>query len=412
MIVTTLNNGQLVTSGYIRFENGEVKLEFKDDRETEFYSEIGFGTRSFKPSDGLEYLRAVVAVFRFSTCTVLVKEKQDEEWMSMFTNTLNSTKKAAVYKADLNQRFWEYKRIHFPDQDDIFDASHPQDKGPPVFTKFGASNNIIFNPSGPSSEKEKLLSLISEHERHRWFRSMSSSQALAQSVLGNLAIHESLPCLADLKDDEGMDLFGRALFSSDNFLMEHKIDHLGERRRTSLDGFIDGDFQVAIECKFTEADVGNCSRPKLKKNASNYERDLCDGTYSRQRMRKGRCSLTEIGVLYWRYVPQLFNWNNDCDLSPCPLDRNYQLVRNILAVGVKPDGSVSVNNGLALLIYDERNPYFKEYGQGLMAFKETKEALREPNMLRKCSWQRLVQHLREKEVLPWLTKELGLKYGL
>ena len=48
------------------------------------------------------------------------------------------------------------------------------------------------NFSASEREVDKLLSLVPEGERHKWFRSMNSSQALAQSVLGNLAIYDSL----------------------------------------------------------------------------------------------------------------------------------------------------------------------------------------------------------------------------
>lgn len=88
------------------------------------------------------------------------------------------------------------------------------------------------------------------------------------------------------------------------------------------------------------------------------------------------------------------------------------MVRNVLAAGVKPDGTVSVNNGHAVLIYDERNPAFQNGGDGLIAYIETRKALHEPTMLRKCSWQRIIQHLREKDVLSWLRENLTLKYGL
>jgi hypothetical protein len=33
-------------------------------------------------------------------------------------------------------------------------------------------------------------------------------------------------------------------------------------------------------------------------------------------------------------------------------------------------------------------------------------------MLRRCSWQRIVQHIRQKGILPWLAEQLALKYGL
>jgi len=194
--------------------------------------------------------------------------------------------------------------------------------------------------------------------------------------------------------------------------MEYKVNHLGEPRRTSLDGFIAGQYQVAIECKFTEPEVGTCSRPLLKPSTSNYETDFCDGTFTQQRGRKERCTLTEIGVLYWKYIPKLFKWTNDTDLISCPLRKNYQLVRNILAVCVQSNGDVSPENGHMVIIYDERNPAFQKGGNGWVAVEETQQALRDSRLLRKCSWQRIVRHLRDKSVLPWLTRQLELKYGL
>ena len=316
------------------------------------------------------------------------------------------------YKADLHQRYWKYQETQFANEQTLFDSQHVKPASPPVFIRSKARKNVIINPSASEQEKKKLFDLIPEGEFHKWYGSMNSSQALAQSVLGNLFVHNSLHCLSELKDDDGVDLFGKVQISSDNFEMEHNIDYLGEPRHTSLDGYISGDYRIAIECKFTEPEVGTCSRPRLESTASNYECEHCNGTYSIQRARKERCSLTEIGVLYWRYVPSLFKWKNDNDLIPCPLNKNYQLVRNILAAGVKPDGTVSVNDGHVVLIYDERNPAFQNNGYGLIAFMEVQEALQEPTMLRKCSWQRIVQRIREKDILSWLTENLTLKYGL
>ncbi len=308
------------------------------------------------------------------------------------------------YKADLNRRYWEYQKSEFP----IFERPFAQDERPPVFVARESWRNIIINPSASEQEVDKLLALVPEGEHHKWFRSMNSSQALAQSVLGNLAVYNFLHILSELKDDDGLDLFGKVQISSENFSMEYKVKYLGEPRSTSLDGYLSGDYRIAIECKFTEAEVGTCSRPRLQPTDSEY----CNGTYSIQNPRIERCSLTEIGVCYWHYVPKLFKWKQDNDLDPCPLRKNYQLVRNILAVGVKPDGSVSLNDGHVILIYDKRNPAFQNDGAGLMAYMETKEALQEPTMLRKISWQRIVQHIREKGLLPWLTENLALKYGL
>ncbi len=312
------------------------------------------------------------------------------------------------YKAGLNRRYWEYQKSQFSNGN-FFERPYAQDGRPPVFITSESWRNIIINLTASQQEIDKLLSLVPEKKKHKWFRSMNSSQALAQSIFGNLAINNSLQYLTEIKDDEGQDLFGKAQISSDNFEMEYEVDYLGERepRPTSLDGYVSGDYRIAIECKFTEAEVGTCSRPRSK-----LESKHCNGTYSIQGARKERCSLTEIGVLYWRYAPRLFKWKNDSDLNPCPLNKTYQLARNILAVGVKPDRTVSFNNGHVLLIYDERNPAFQQGGNGLIAYTKTLTELQEPTMLRKCSWQRIVQHLREKNILSWLTENLALKYGL
>lgn len=319
-----------------------------------------------------------------------------------------------TFRLELNARYWAYRRERFPDWQRYFDRDWSADDRPPVFQELEAHCNVLSNPLRGDQGDERLLALIPRAERHRWFRSMHSSQALAQSVLGNLAIFDQMSSLADMQDDEGESLFGAALLHRNTFSMEYPINYLGESgtRITKIDGFVSGDYRVAIECKFIESEVGSCSRPRLTENDTNFKQDHCNGTFSVQRERTERCSLTEVGIRYWEFIPHLFTWIADVDLRPCPLRMNYQLVRNILAVGVRRDGSVSQNEGHVILIYDARNPAFNLAGKGLKAYIETREALRRPSMLRKCSWQRIVDHLRDKGVLGWLTEELALKYGL
>ena len=279
---------------------------------------------------------------------------------------------------------------------------------------------MLVDSEANPQEIKQLIDLIPTGEHHKWFGSMTSSQTLALSILGNLAKHGSLECLAELINDEGMSLSGNAEISSEHFEMEHKIKYLGERRQTSLDGYIQGDYQIAIECKFTEEGVGTCSRPRLTRKDAAYLSEYCNGSYKVQKPRDGRCSLSQTGVKYWDYLPKLFKWDKDADYTICPLNKNYQLVRNILAAGVRPDGSVSKDYGHAVLIYDDRNPAFydernkdfKEIGKGLASFRERRDALQEPAMLRKCSWQRITGLMREKSILPWLTVQLDKKYGL
>lgn len=315
------------------------------------------------------------------------------------------------YLSELNQRYWEYQKRYFGEWDRYFERPNNHDQRPPVFIKKEAWRNILFDPNASQQETRKLCDLLPERERHRWFGSMNSSHALTQSIFGNLIVHGKIEELIGLQDDDGFNLFGKAIVSSDRFSMEHKIDYLGEPKRTSIDVYLNGEYRIAIECKLRESEVGECSRPDLTKKDSNYEKDHCNGTYTKQRNRKERCSLSEIGVKYWHYIPQIIEWKNDCDNDPCPLNKTYQLVRNILAVCVTPDGKVSHNLGHAIMIYDERNPAFQEGGKGYNAFKYIKESLKEQSILRKCSWQRIVEHLREKKLLPWLTERLKEKYG-
>lgn len=318
----------------------------------------------------------------------------------------------ADYEEELVNRYWTYQGLFFPDIEDYFERPFAPDRRPPVFHKHKEWKNVIVRPDANQEEISRLCGLLPEGERHKWFRSMNSSQALAQSILGNLAVYGHLDYLTELADDGGWPLLGEAQVSPENFFMEYKVDYLGEPRRTSLDGFISGKYQVAIECKLTESEVGSCSRPRLMPSDSNYATDFCDGNFTEQRDRKEKCALTEIGILYWKYVPELFKWRNDTDLKPCPLYKNYQLVRNILAACVRSDGSMSHEDGHAVLIYDERNPAFQTGGYGFTAFEETQQALKVPSLLKKCSWQRIVMLIRSKATLSWLIEQLRLKYGL
>jgi len=318
----------------------------------------------------------------------------------------------SAYRKNMVKRFWKYQDERFSDWKKYFERPFNSDGRPPVFHKKAADCNVIFNPDSSSRERELLLNEIPIKARHRWFRSMSSSQAVAQSILGNLKVYDRLHYLCELSDDAGFPLMGDASPSKENFHMEYTVNYLNEPHPTNLDGFISGDYQVASECKLLESEIGTCSRPKLGKKDTNYERDYCNGTYTYQNGRQTRCSLTDIDVLYWKYIPDLFKWNNDVDHVPCPLRKNYQLVRNILASCMRPAGSVLPKKGHVVLIYDKRNPAFQKGGVGYTAFENTKEALHEPQLLRKCSWQRIVNHLRNKNDFSWLVDQLEIKYGL
>jgi hypothetical protein len=316
------------------------------------------------------------------------------------------------YQAELNQRYWAYQRSQFRGWEQFLEQPYAPGRRPPVFLAHQVRHNLLVDMAAGRDEAGRLRALLPPGTMHRWFRSMNSSQALTVSVFGNLMRYDCLQVLAELTDEGGEPLFGRAEIASDDFRLEVTVNTLGEPRPTSLDACISGRPRVAIEVKFTEHQIGRCSRPGLEPSASNYDTDLCDGTYSRQRGRRERCALTENGIHYWRYVPDLFRWRADVDHGPCPLYGNYQLVRNLLAAGVGPDGTASVADGRVVLIYDERNPAFRPGGKALASYVETRAALREPAMLQRCSWQRITEAVRGRGVLPWLTEQLAAKYGL
>jgi len=136
-----------------------------------------------------------------------------------------------------------------------------------------------------------------------------------------------------------------------------------------------------------------------------------DGTYTRQRGRRDRCALTERGIAYWQYIPKLLTWPAGTDMQPCPLRSTYQLVRNILAACVRRNGLLDLAAHAALL-YDARNPEFAEGGKGYLAWLAVRSALKNPALLRRCTWQELVACLRPDDELTWLTEALRSKYGL
>ncbi len=260
--------------------------------------------------------------------------------------------------------------------------------------------------------RQAIAAAIPAPERHIHFASMRSSQALAQSVFGSLVVLGKVGMLAGLTTDDGLPAFFDDVARS-HAQMEHAVGHLGEPRPTMLDVSFKGERRVAVECKFTEPEFNRCSRPTMRPGRDkNYERDHCDGTYTRQRGRRARCSLTEIGVRYWQHLPELFDWPPDRDMSPCPLRGTYQLARNVLAACVRPEGAVDANGGHALVVYDDRNPAFQAGGEAEQQWVAATGTLRSEHLLRRCSWQRLAAHISRDPDLAWLVDGLAAKYGI
>jgi hypothetical protein len=314
------------------------------------------------------------------------------------------------YRKELEDGFFDYWKAGKRSglfKESMLDPGHGADRLP-VFKAEHAANNIIANPAATEEEKRRLTRLVPERKLHKWFRSMSSSQALALSFFGNLVIYGELEWLRDLKAEDGRPAFGDAELAPYNFSMEHAIGNLNEPRPTSLDAYISGRYRVAIECKLSETGFGDCSRPRLSQESPEF----CDGSYTFQGKRKNRCALSEIGVRYWEHVPALFDWPADKNYENCPLRHNYQLVRNVLAACVREDGLVSPSNGHALVVYDRRNPEFVGQGDGAETFRLTQLGLKNRKNLGRLSWQDIAAFMRQGKKLPWLMDALESKYGI
>ncbi len=317
---------------------------------------------------------------------------------------------AVSYKQDLVDRFWQFRKNNF--KDSLFDRPNGPGDRPPVFRREVASNNVLLKPDLADDIKQKVIDQIPLGHRHMWFGSMTSSQALTQSVFGNLKVLEKLDCLAGIKNDEGQDLFLRNPNLNENISLEYSVNYLSEPRPTSVDVFFEGGYRVAVECKLSEAEVGSCSRPGLTVKDSNYDDDYCDGRYIEQQGRSEKCSLSAAGIDYWKHIPEIFNWPAEIAHNPCPLHETYQLVRNVLAACVSPEGKLDPDNGHAVLLYDDRNPAFQEGGKGRIAYKNVKTALKESRLLQECTWQRVSESLRSDPELKWLSDLLLQKYGI
>lgn len=315
------------------------------------------------------------------------------------------------YRQELISRFWAYAQSTFDQQD--FDQAAASADRPPVFIKGASLKNVIVDIRAPDELRQQVFGALLRKQQHRWFRSMNSSQALTQSVFGNLKTYGKLDLLADLRGDDGQPLFVPNPGELVTVCLEREgFKHLKEHGPTSVDVFIENaGHKIAVECKLTERVFGSCSRPRLTRKYRHYKRDRCDGRFAAQHRGGKRCSLAEPKTNYWHHIPHLFNWPANVDYEKCPFRFTYQLVRNILAACGAENPSTSLPTNRAVLLYDERNPEFQPGGKGMNVWKQVKSALKHPVLLQKCTWQQVMEELRPNRELDWLVRVLSQKYG-
>lgn len=308
-----------------------------------------------------------------------------------------------TYKQEVVNRFWEFKNKNYADNNDLFESQYVSEKRPPVFKRKMGYMNVIVNKDLSEDVRQNVLSQIPRKSWHKWFTSMTSSQALTHSVFGNLKILNRLELLANITGEDGKQIFLGSINNDQNCKLEYEVKYLGEPRPTTIDVFFDRDFRVTVECKLSEYEIGPCSSGRNKKD--------CDGKYNAKKGQSERCVKSTRGIKYWKYIPMLFKWSAELDHNPCPLLDTYQLVRNVLAACVQRDGKLDYENGHAVLLYDERNPAFHPGGDGLIAWQQVRDALIYPSLLQKCTWQQVVASIRCEPELKWLTDSLCEKYG-
>lgn len=278
----------------------------------------------------------------------------------------------------------------------------------PVLRRDLEIENVVIPPNGLHANK--IRGAIPEAKRHRWFGSLKSSQALAQSVFAAIEAFDRYDILAKARSECGRVAFFESYYGW-SLALEHEVATLNERpsRRTNIDVLMGSPSKrVAVECKFTETGFGKCSRPDQQKDSPQY----CDGNYHTQQGRNSRCALSEYGIKYWDYLPQLFDWAADQDHVPCPFGDVYQIARNAIAATLTDSGELEPDTGHALLVYDRRNPAFQQGGEGNRQWRAATAACLIPSLLRRVSWQSLLTPLALAPELKWLVDGLEQKYGI
>ena len=308
------------------------------------------------------------------------------------------------YEEYLRQTLWAWADQHHQGE---LDGGKWEGRPPVLARKFREKNVLV--PSNNESKACDIRNAIPRNQRHRWFGSLKSSQALAQSVFGALHAFDRLDLLEDVRAE-----CGRPAFFKDHrswtLDFEYEVRCLGEKQSpTSVDVLLSTPQKsVAIECKFTEQGFGTCSRPRLPCSDEQH----CDGNYRVQGGRHHRCALTEIGRRYWEHLPHLFDWSADLDHVPCPFKDVYQLARNALVAALTPDGKPNRTVGHALVVYDARNPEFQVEGEAERQWNQAVVACRMPGLLRRLSWQHLMTAIAYAPELKYLVNGVKGKYDI
>jgi hypothetical protein len=163
---------------------------------------------------------------------------------------------------------------------------------------------------------------------------IQSSQALAIDVMGTLqtspcrnAILNFLAARINVPVSEKWEII---LEWQDDENLLNEPSH-----RTQVDAVaISETAMILFECKFKEGG-GGCSQTLEIASGAKKRTRQCDRKYHLQEnpsnKRVSRCALTGKEIKYWRYIPEVFNFDPEQDYYPCPFVSTwYQYMRNLV----------------------------------------------------------------------------------
>jgi len=238
-----------------------------------------------------------------------------------------------------------------------------------------------------------LWRLLPAQAVHRFARSGRSSQALALALLGS-AVHNDITLKA-LWRTLGLD---RAMRRNDaaRIAFEYALDpsELQEHPHvTTIDFLATTPESVAsVEGKWSEKGMGTC-RCRKDGDGNPNPGNTCASRVA------GRTA-------YWDTAQRDFGLSQvrNSDLA-CPVSVAYQAVRNVAATRLLSGG----RRGAFVLLYDDRNPYFRETGAwpGWPALLSATLSAQTAGFLFKAiSWQDLVHTLPiPKDVRQWAAEK-------
>jgi hypothetical protein len=157
------------------------------------------------------------------------------------------------YRRELHQTFAGYRKRDFAGEPQAFEVRAEDGTEPTVFKSTHAFRNVLTPPTATEQQVDEILSSIPCGERHRWFASMASSQALCQSVFGSLKAMGQIHLLQGITAEGGMPAFFERAEETPSLELEFTVDTLNEPRPTSIDAYFSGSHRVAVEVKFAEA---------------------------------------------------------------------------------------------------------------------------------------------------------------